>query len=119
MVCHSEHCTDGGDTSPGHGLGNPSTPTPLFELGTVASTPGAIEAMEIAGIFPHTLLDRHVIGDWGDVCEEDRLSNDLAVKDDLRIMSVYRYDIDQPLQKLWVITEWDRSVTTILKPSEY
>jgi hypothetical protein len=73
--------------------------------------------MERKGIDPDELLHRHVTGDWGDICEEDADENNYAVEYGLRILSAYgaRDDPD----RLWVITEADRSVTTILRPDEY
>ena len=61
------------------------------------------------------LLARHHQGDWGDVCEEDRESNEEALLMHLRILSSYNFSKD----KIWIITEADRSVTTILLPSDY
>jgi hypothetical protein len=91
-------------------------PTPLFDPGRVVATPGAIHLMAERRVDPLQLLWRHVTGDWGDLCDEDKLANDRAVNADLRILSAYRFgDRD----KLYVITEHDRSVTTLLLPSEY
>ena len=88
----------------------------LFQLGEVVATPGAVEAMQQHNIAPQTLLQRHVTGDWGDVCEEDAQSNTDAVQYGDRILSSY---VIGTSTKVWVITEWDRSVTTLLLPSEY
>lgn len=60
-------------------------------------------------------LNRHVSGDWGSVCEEDKAENDRALESGDRILSAY----ETSHGKIWIITEWDRSVTTILFPSEY
>ena len=60
-------------------------------------------------------LNRHRQGDWGDVCDEDKKANDFALDNKERILSSYELDGE----KIWIITEWDRSVTTILFPSEY
>ena len=90
--------------------------TPLFNLGQVVATPGAIEVMNSNGIIPADLLDRHVLGDWGVVCEEDKTSNDDAVRYCERILSSYSFGKNA---KVWVITEADRSSTCILLPSEY
>lgn len=89
---------------------------PLFLLGEVVATPGAVEALETHNILPLQLLQRHVTGDWGDVCEEDAQSNTDAVQYGDRILSSY---VIGTSTKVWVITEWDRSVTTLLLPSEY
>ena len=60
-------------------------------------------------------LNLHVSGDWGSVCEEDKAENDRALESGDRILSAY----ETSHGKIWIITEWDRSVTTILFPSEY
>jgi hypothetical protein len=61
-------------------------------------------------------LQRHARGDWGDVCDEDKQANDRALKNgDERILSAYSITG----KKIWIITEWDRSVTTVLFPEEY
>ncbi len=92
-------------------------PRPLFSLGQIVATPGALEAMEESGQSARDFLDRHVSGDWGDCDTEDSHSNDVALKEgDLRIFSVYR---TTNKVKLWVITEADRSSTCLLLPSEY
>jgi hypothetical protein len=88
----------------------------LFSLGRLVATPGALAAMENNGQGFTSFLERHRSGDWGDLCEEDKASNDEAVADDLRILSAYRL---QDGVRIWVITEADRSATTILLPEEY
>jgi hypothetical protein len=90
--------------------------TPRFPLGQMVATPGAIAAMEAAGQSPLELFQRHQSGDWGDVCKEDAEENELSVKEGFRIMSVYTLATKV---KVWLITEADRSVTTILLPDEY
>lgn len=95
---------------------NPETPQPLFDLGFVASTPGALEAMQQAGQDPVELLARHVTGDWGDLDEEDKAQNEFSLNRKLRIFSAYTLEDGT---KIWLITEADRSVTTFLLPSEY
>ena len=89
---------------------------PLFPLGQVVGTPGALEALERANQGPLDVLSRHVAGDWGDLEEEDRAENDFSVQRDLRILSAYTLPTGV---KVWVITEADRSATTILLPDEY
>ena len=91
-------------------------PKPLFSLGQLVGTPGALEALAHAEQEPLELLARHVSGDWGELEEEDRAENDFSVKNDLRILSAYTLESGV---KVWVITEADRSATTILLPSEY
>jgi hypothetical protein len=88
----------------------------LFELGRIVATPGAIEAMEENQTSPEQFLYRHRSGDWGDLSEEDRQENELSVREGFRILSAYQLPDGQ---KLWVITEADRSATTILRPEEY
>jgi hypothetical protein len=77
----------------------------------MVATPGAFALMEAARIDPVELLQRHQSGDWGDLDAEDQRENDYAVSRALRIFSAY----GQPPDRLWVITEADRSVTTILR----
>ena len=85
-----------------------------FSLGQVVITPGAKDALEHNDVV--TALSRHCTGDFGDVCEEDKALNEEAVATGDRILSAY---IDRNGIKFWIITEWDRSATTILLPSEY
>lgn len=89
---------------------------PFFGLGQVVGTPGALRALEDAGQHPVELLARHVTGDWGDLCDEDRAENELSVEQGFRVFSAYKLRTGA---KVWVITEWDRSATTILLPEEY
>jgi hypothetical protein len=88
---------------------------PLFPLGRALATRGALLAMKHIGIDPSVLLARHVSGDWGDLEDEDRQRNEEALVLGSRIFSAYRVGE----VKFWVITEADRSVTTILLPEEY
>jgi len=90
--------------------------TAIFQLGRVLATPGAIAAMDEAGQDAGQLLRRHQSGDYGDLCTEDRQENELSVANALRIMSVYTLANEV---KVWIITEADRSATTILLPEEY
>jgi hypothetical protein len=89
----------------------------LFTLGQVVATPGALRALGGEGIGPEALLQRHVTGDWGELSEEDRLENELSVREGLRILSSYK--LPRTGVKIWVITEADRSATTLLLPDEY
>jgi hypothetical protein len=92
---------------------------PKFKLGQVVMTPGAAELMTRftlkTGESPLVFLYRHLRGDWGDVCPHDKQLNDWAVRDNSRILSSY----NTPVGKLWIITEADRSATTLLLPDEY
>jgi hypothetical protein len=90
--------------------------TARFPLGRTVTTPGALEAMVCAGETPLPYLVRHVAGDWGDLDQHDKAENEVALKDGLRILSAYRLSDGT---RIWVITEADRSVTTILLPDEY
>lgn len=85
-----------------------------FRLGRVCATPGVIE--EIPDIDQMTALQRHARGDWGELDPEDWAENELSLKKGFRLFSVYHSTQDV---KFWIITEADRSVTTILLPSEY
>ena len=88
----------------------------LFELGEVVGTPAAIELLEANGRTPIEFLDRHVEGDWGEVCHEDDIDNFRSLKEGTRILSVYQVTKHD---RIWIITEADRSVTTILLSNEY
>jgi hypothetical protein len=95
---------------------------PLFDPGRTVATQGALAACPMGYLF--YCLARHVRGDWGYVCDEDKATNDAAVRDGDRILSAYPIDPEQPCKGygdncLWIITEWDRSVTTFLLPAEY
>ena len=91
--------------------------TALFELGQIVGTPGAIRALADEGIGVADLLKRHINGDWGDLDAEDKRENDLAVSRPLRILSSYR--LTRTRARIWVITEADRSSTTLILPEEY
>lgn len=90
---------------------------PLFALGQVVATQGAMETLKALNVDPALLMVRHVTGDWGDLCEDDLQANKNAVKNGERVLSSYLLPPDNT--KLWIITEWDRSVTTLLLPDEY
>lgn len=91
---------------------------PKFDPGTCNATPAAIEAMYVAKVDPLTLLIRHVTGDWGDLCADDRQANEAALRHEARIFSKYVLDADADVS-VYVITEADRSSTTILLPADY
>lgn len=94
----------------------PTTPNPLFALGQVVATPGALNAMTELDIVPLALIHRHVTGDWGDLGAEDQQQNRLAIRSGLRIFSSYNLSAST---KIWIITEADHSSTTLLLPDEY
>lgn len=87
-----------------------------FLLGRLLATPGALEALQKAGQEAIEFLSRHQHGDWGDLDDEDKQENELSVLNDYRILSAYTLKTSV---KIWIITEADRSATTILLPSEY
>ena len=87
-----------------------------FRPGQIVSTPGALEAMEEHQCSPLTLLARHLSGDWGTVSDDDAASDEEALQCGLRVLSSYEI---APKVTIWLITEADSSVTTLLRPSEY
>jgi hypothetical protein len=87
-----------------------------FSLGQTYITPGAEEALMIAGQTGIEFLRRHVSGDFGELTNEDTQENELSLREGFRVLSTYR---TAKGQKLWIITEADRSSTTILLPDEY
>lgn len=87
-----------------------------FSLGRIVATRGALRALERAGQSPAEFLDRHVNGDWGELDDEDKQENEFSVERGFRILSAYTTNTGD---KIWIITEADRSVTTFLLPSEY
>lgn len=89
---------------------------PLFSLGQLVATPGALAALAKTGQTPLDFLSRHVCGDWGDIDKDDCKENELGLKRGFRLLSSYRTNAGV---KVWVITEADRSATTILLPGEY
>lgn len=93
-----------------------------FSLGRVVATPGALKVLEEAGQTAAHFLDLHASGRWGDLCAEDRRSNEEAIAhegDPDRQQRVFSAYVTKNDVKVWVITEWDRSVTTLLLPDEY
>lgn len=89
---------------------------PLFPLGRIVATPGALDAFGKTAEEPLIYLRRHVSGDWGDLDAHDKALNERGVNGGDRIFSTYRLKDNT---KIYIITEWDRSVTTVLLPSEY
>ena len=92
-----------------------TTYTALFNLGKCLATPMAKEELEQLNYSPLNLLRKHMSGDWAEMAEEDQQSNREAITEGSRIFSAYTIEGT----KFWVITEADRSSTTILLPSEY
>lgn len=87
---------------------------PQFELGQLCATPNALSQLNQRDI--DVALSRHLRCDWGEVCKDDWKANDQALLEDTRLFSVYKADCGE---KFWIITEADRSVTTILMPEDY
>lgn len=87
-----------------------------FPLGQVVVTPGAVAAMQQVGEHPLLYLQRHAHGEWGDLDAEDVQENEFSLQHGLRLLSAYRL---KDGTRIWIITEADRSATTILLPSEY
>jgi hypothetical protein len=101
-----------------------------FAVGQLAATPGALALLEQHRINIVALINRHIQGSWGDICADDAEQNEAAIELGNRVMSVYRlvdaqrlaatpFGKRNDLPTVWVITEADRSVTTLLLPSEY
>jgi hypothetical protein len=87
-----------------------------FSLGQVVATPGALQALKEAKQEPWEFLERHQSGDWGELSQQDKRENELSLRKGFRILSAYRTSKGV---RLWIITEADRSATTILLPEEY
>ena len=87
---------------------------PTLPLGQIVATPNALAHITQADIM--TALLRHVVGDWGDVCAEDKQVNDRAMVEGMRILSAYQAANGT---KFWIITEADRSSTCVLLPEDY
>lgn len=105
--------------SPGSSASDAPSPqprSPLFPLGDIVGTPGALALLRQYNLHPVRLLARHLHGDWGEVCAEDAAANCEAVTNEGRILSCY---VMPGGERLWVITECDRSSTTMLCPDEH
>lgn len=85
-----------------------------FTLGQMLITPGARDTLEPEDVM--LAMRRHAKGDWGDCCPDDREANNAALLDEARILSVHH---DRFGVKFWIITEADRSATTVILPAEY
>jgi hypothetical protein len=90
-----------------------------FASGSIYMTPGAEEVLEGKQHVLLEMLRRHLAGDWGDLTDEDKKANEFAVKHGERILSSYMVDGPEGKTKLWLLTEADRSSTTVLTPGEY
>ena len=92
-----------------------------FEQGRVVATAGVDARMKddlFFMLFCLESLTRHQSCDWGDLCDEDKQLNENAMKYGDRLFSAYNFN-GNPEDKIWIITEWDRSATTVLFPDEY
>ena len=89
---------------------------PAFDLGQIVATPAALAVLRKAGQQPGEFLTRHVNREWGDLSDVDRKENDYSLEHGFRLLSSYRTNVGD---RLWIITESDRTVTTILLPEEY
>ena len=89
---------------------------PAFDLGQIGATPGALAALKKAGQQPCEFLTRHINRDWGDLDEEDRKENEYSLEHGFRLLSAYKTNAGD---RIWIVTEADRSVTTLLLPEEY
>ena len=87
-----------------------------FQPGQIMATPGALDAFEASGESPLAFLERHLAGDWGELDEHDTRENELSLQHGWRLLSACGLITGV---KVWVITEADRSVTTLLLPDEY
>ncbi|MEF9416838.1 hypothetical protein ABXT21_12235 [Ralstonia sp. SM1864_UCD524_TZ4] len=94
----------------------PTTLPPRLPLGHLVATPAACAAMQEASVSVFKLLNRHARGDWGELSEEDHQQNNLAAIAGQRVLSSYLLPTGR---KVWIITEWDRSMTTVLLPDDY
>lgn len=88
----------------------------LVPLGQLVATPGALAAVTEANQQPLELLARHARGDWGELCPDDRRANERALRCRQRLLSAYALTSGR---RVWIITEADRSATTLLLPEEY
>lgn len=94
----------------------PSFPPPLFPLGQVVATPNAIDALRTNNQSVFTFINRHQSGDWSEMSEDDQHANRDSVAGDTRILSSFAM---LGGDRIWVLTEADRSATTVLLPEEY
>lgn len=96
-----------------------SAPAPIqsrLPLGRLLATPGALEVLETSGVTIFSLVNRHARHDWGDLCDDDRRQNNMAATSGQRVLSSY---LLPNKRTVWIITEWDRSATTVLLPDDY
>jgi hypothetical protein len=132
MTTNQDNQTDTAQTKPPVTI---ITNAAKFQLGQCVATPGALALLEKTGFSAAFLINRHLHGDWGDVCKEDAELNEMAINDGSRIMSVYRLASPEKLKATprskhsdlptaWVITDAAdddgiRRCSTILRPEDY
>jgi hypothetical protein len=97
-------------------MGEVAVTTTTLELGQIVATPGVLRALKEAGHSIDEFLSRHEHGDWGEVGAEDWTENEFSVGRGLRVLSTYTLTTGA---RIWIITEADRSATTLLLPEEY
>lgn len=95
---------------------NSTSPRPLFPLGRIVATPGALEALARSGDSAHGFFLRHACGDFGTVGKEDWAANEAAIREGTRVFSAF---VTSGGAKLWCITEADRASSCLLLPEEY
>ena len=88
----------------------------MFELGQIVATKAALNAFDNCGDSPVTYIRRHQTGDWGELGADDKRANEVAIKQGLRILSKYKIKSGE---SIYVITEWDRSYTTVMMREDY
>ena len=122
----SDSCKDGQPSADTRApaLSIPLPSKPLFSLGQLFATPGALATLEAFGVHPLALVFcRHVIGDWGDMCAVDRELNMHSITHGMRIFSSYKLALttgdSTTTETVWVITEADRASTTVLRSEDY
>ena len=89
--------------------------TAPLPFGRIVATPGALKLLSEIEEDPFGYITRHATGDWGNLCAFDRRQNEIALREGYRVLSSY----EVPAGSIWIITEADRSVTTLLLPEEY
>ena len=94
-------------------------PLPLFCTGQVVATPGALSLLTKLCVDPIDLITRHVFGDWSEMSQEDQVQNCLAIANGGRVFTSFSVGSTPNLEKVWVITEADRSSSCVLLPRDY
>lgn len=116
LVCSTRSCELYTALTRGYKMQVYHIPTAKFPLGDIVATPGALEALREANQNPAEFLARHACGDWGDLSADDVAANQSSLEHNCRLLSSYGTATGS---KLWIITEADRSATTLLLPEEY